>query len=254
MRVLYMANNLLGFMVLEWLRQQPETEIVGLAVHPPDRRLFGDEILANCGLDEERVFDASKLEQPAVRERIAALEPELGVSVLLGYILRPELLDLLPAGCVNLHPSLLPHNRGAHSNVWAIFDGTPAGVSLHWIDTGVDTGDLIAQREVTVEPTDTGKSLYHKLERAGLALFQESWPALAARRAPRRAQPTDGGSFHRRRDLESLDEIRLDEPTTARRVIDLLRARTFPPYPGAYFVQDGRKVFLRLELSDDDDD
>jgi methionyl-tRNA formyltransferase len=254
MRILYMANNRLGWKVLEWLRRQPEAELVALAVHPPDRRLFGDEILADCGLDEEDIFDASQLESPGVLERIAALEPELGVSVLLGYILRPRLLGLLPSGCVNLHPSLLPHNRGAHSNVWAIVDGTPAGASLHWIDAGVDTGDLIAQREVEVEPIDTGKSLYHKLERAGLTLFQECWPALAAGNAPRRPQPSGAGSSHRRRDLESLDEIHLDEPTTARRVIDTLRARTFPPYPGAYFVQDGRKVFLRLELSYDDDD
>lgn len=252
MRVLYMANNRLGWKVLDWLRRQPDAEIVALAVHPLDRRRFGDQIVALSGLGEERIFDASTLEERAVLERLAALQPELGISVLLGYILRPALLDLLPAGCVNLHPSLLPHNRGANSNVWAIVDGTPAGASLHWIDEGLDTGDLIDQRQVMVEPIDTGKSLYRKLERAGLALFQESWPALAAGRAPRRPQPAGRGSFHRQRDLDSLDEIELDQPTTARRVIDHLRARTFSPYPGAYFVDGDRKIFLRLELSYDE--
>jgi len=101
---------------------------------------------------------------------------------------------------------------------------------------------------VEVEPIDTGETLYRKLEGACLDLFREYWPRIRGGHAPRSAQES-GGSYHRTRDVERIDAIDLDRQYRARDLIDLLRARTFPPYPGAYFEEGGRRVYLRLELS-----
>ena len=60
------------------------------------------------------------------------------------------------------------------------------------------------------------------------------------------------GTYHRIRDVETIDEVFLDREYTARYLVDLLRARTFPPYRGAYFVQEGKKVFMRLTLEKED--
>jgi methionyl-tRNA formyltransferase len=201
-----------------------------------------------AGLPEQQVFDGSRLREPEIVERVRALDPEVGLSVQFGYILEPSFFEIFPRGCLNLHSSLLPYNRGAHPNVWSIVEGTPAGVTLHAIDSGVDAGPILAQREVEVEPVDTGKTLYHKLERAALELFVEAWPSFKEGRLVPRDQAVQEGSAHRVRDLESLGEIDLDRASTPREVLNLLRARTFPPYPGAYFVQDGRKVHVRIEL------
>lgn len=246
MRILVFANNKVGWHVVEWLRRQGET-LAGLVVHPEQRRRFGPEILAAARLGPEQIFDGSQLDRPEVLAAIADLRPDIGVSAYFGYILRQSLLDLLPAGCVNIHPALLPYNRGANPNVWSIVEGTPAGVTIHYIDRGVDTGDLISQREVAVEPVDTGATLYARLEAASLELFAETWPQLRAGTAPRMPQPS-GGTLHRARDVARIDAIDLDRSYTGRELIDILRARTFPPYPGAYIVRDGRKIFLRLEL------
>jgi methionyl-tRNA formyltransferase len=251
MRILFLGNNRVACEIAAWLRAQGE-EIVGLVLHPEGRRKFGDEIIQAAGVPRERVFDGARLREPETLAAIRALEPEIGLSVLFGYIVRPEFLALLPAGCVNLHPSLLPYNRGAYPNVWSIVEGTPAGVTLHYIDPGVDTGDIIAQQEVAVEPVDTSATLYEKLERASVELFQATWPAIRAGAAPRTPQPA-GGTSHRVRDVERIDEIRLDETYTGRELIDRLRGRTFPPYKGAYFKADDRKVYLRLELTYEDE-
>jgi len=241
-----MGNNWLGWRALAWLRERG-VDVVGLALHPPERRQFGDEILAVFKLPPERIFDASRLRDPAVQRAVLALQPDIGLSVLLGYILAPEFLSLLPQGVVNLHPGLLPFNRGAHPNVWSIVERTPAGVTLHWADAGVDTGDIIAQVPTDAAAEDTGETLYRKLERTALELLQQTWPVIEAGHAPRRRQEGQGTS-HRSRDLERIDEIDLDASYRARDLIDVLRARTFPPYKGAFFRARGKRVYVRVCL------
>jgi methionyl-tRNA formyltransferase len=246
MRIVIFANNRLGCAVTNWLRGQGE-EIAGVVLHPPSRQKFGPEIVEAAGVKESQIFDASRLEEPATRDAIGALNAEMGISVLFGYILRRSILDLFTRGCINIHPALLPYNRGAYPNVWSIVDGTPAGVTLHYIDEHVDTGDIIAQREVLVDAADTGGTLYDKLGRAAEALFCETWPLVRSGKAPRIPQGS-GGTYHRVRDAELIDEIDLDRPYKAGDLINILRARSFPPHRGAYFRDGNRKVYIELSL------
>jgi len=153
MRLFCLCNGQLGLNVVTWLREQGET-IVGLAVHPPARRRLGEDIIMASGLPPDRIFDGSGLEDDASLARVVALAPDVGVSVLFGYILRGRFLSLFPRGVVNLHPALLPYNRGAYPNVWSIVDRTPAGATLHYVDPGVDTGDIVTQVTVPVSPVD----------------------------------------------------------------------------------------------------
>jgi methionyl-tRNA formyltransferase len=246
-RILFFGNNWVGWQVAAWLRAQGE-EIVGLVLHPLDRRRYGEEIIRDTGVGDGQIFDGSRLRDPEITAAIADLRADLGLSAMFGYILRREILDLLPEGCVNIHPSLLPYNRGAYPNVWSIVEGTPAGVSMHYIDQGVDTGDIIAQLQVEVEPIDTGASLYRKLEQASLELFYATWPRLRMGEVARIPQPQGIGSMHRMRDVAKIDEIDLDQTYTARQLLDILRARTFPPHKGAYIHHGQQKIYLRIEL------
>lgn len=252
LRVLLLANNWVGWHIAKFLVEYGE-EIVGLVLHPVHKRTYGDEILASVSLDSSKVFNGAKINERDTVEAIRDLAPEIGVSALFGYILRPETLCLFPAGCVNVHPSLLPFNRGAYPNVWSIVEGTPAGATVHYLDVGIDTGHIIAQREVPVEPVDTGLTLYRKLEVACVDVFKEAWPLIRLGQAPRVPQSLDAGTYHRVHDVEKIDEIDLEKRYLARDLINVLRARTFPPYPGAYFLHQGRKVYLRLQLIYDEE-
>lgn len=247
MRILFLGNNWVGWQALTWLKQQGEN-IVGLVVHPPNKQKFGEEIIQTADLPAKKVFDGSQLRDPQVLDSIHALSPDIGISVLFGYILRPTFLDLFRNGCINLHPAYLPYNRGAYPNVWSIVDGTPAGTTLHYIDKGIDTGAIIAQRQVTVAPIDTGETLYKKLEMASLELFQETWPLIRQGQVNTIRQLNSEGTYHATKDVAAIDAIDLDKQYTARELLNILRARTFPPYPGAYFEVDGRKVYLQLAL------
>ena len=252
MRILYLANNRVGWKVAQYLATESD-EIVGVVLHPESRRSFGSEILAAIGTEKLPIFDGSQLQDPETLDQIAQLSADIAVSVFFGHILKPAFLDLFNGNVINLHPAYLPYNRGAYPNVWSIVDGTPAGATLHYVDASVDTGDIIAQQQVEVEPIDTGATLYEKLEQACVELFQCTWPAIRDGTATREPQTSDGGATYRMRDVARIDCINLDETVRAGDLIDVLRARTFPPHRGAYFEQDGRRVYLRLELEYESD-
>jgi folate-dependent phosphoribosylglycinamide formyltransferase PurN len=195
MRLFLLCNGQLGLDVIKWLREQGET-IIGLAVHPPERARLREEIIAASGIALARVFDGSRLSEPQTVGAVRSLHPDMGISVLFGYILRPPFLDIFPKGVINLHPAFLPYNRGAYPNVWSIVERTPAGATLHYVDPGVDTGDIIAQIQVEVSPVDDGASLYRKLEIACANLFSATWPKLRDGSARRTPQPRHG-TVHR---------------------------------------------------------
>lgn len=107
---------------------------------------------------------------------VARLQPDLIVSYNYKYILPKEIIELPGFGAINLHISYLPWNRGAHPNVWSFLDDTPKGVTIHYIDEGIDTGDILFQKLVYFDETkETLKSSYEKLHLAIQDLFKENW-------------------------------------------------------------------------------
>lgn len=153
-------------------------------------------------------------------DRIAAdCNADFLVSFGYRYILAQDVLDRFPGRAINLHLSLLPWNRGMHPDVWAHVDGTPSGVTLHHIDAGIDTGDIITQREVAIAADDTLRGGYDRLMAASESLFIEHWPLLRTGAAPRTPQ-SGPGSYHRASDLERLQPLLIagwDTPVAALR-------------------------------------
>jgi methionyl-tRNA formyltransferase len=134
--------------------------------------------------------------EPLTPEWLDEHRPRFVVSHGYRRILGRDALDRLPDRVVNLHISLLPYNRGADPNLWSVLEDTPSGVSIHYIDPGVDTGDVIAQRAVALADEDTFATSYARLQDAIVVLFREHWTAIAAGTCPRRPQPP-GGTVHR---------------------------------------------------------
>jgi len=156
-------------------------------------------------------------------------------------------------GTVNFHPALLPINRGWYPHVHNILDGSPAGVTLHAMDAGADTGPIWAQRMVEVRPTDVASTLYERLQDEIVDLFRETWPQIVAGEIAPHPQREESAIYHRKSEIDHLDQIDLDAPTTARQVIDRLRARTFGERGFAWFETDARRIHVRIELTEAED-
>lgn len=149
---------------------------------------------------------------------------EFLVSYGYGRILRKDVLDLLPGRAVNLHGSMLPWNRGAHPVIWSIVDGAPTGATLHHMDEGIDTGDVIAQRQVDLSEAATVGDAVSLVQREIFALLKENWEQARACRAPRRPQ-SGGRPARRRKDIERLAGVLEADPmrTPIRRLIEFGR-------------------------------
>ena len=155
-------------------------------------------------------------------------------------MLRGAVLNAAPI-ILNTHPSLLPYCRGKDPNFWAIVESAPYGVTLHHVNAAIDAGEIAFQKEIPVSWPDTGGTLYQKALTGIVTLFEEALPTIVHGTIPRIPQ-TEGGSLHYRSQLEPASVIDLDAPTTARDVLNHLRARTFPPHPACRF-SDGNDVY-----------
>jgi methionyl-tRNA formyltransferase len=182
---------------------------------------------------------------------VAALgEVDVGLVAWWLQIIRPPLLDVPRRGFLNLHPSLLPHDRGMHSIYWTFVEGSPFGVSIHWVDAGVDTGPIAFQRPLEKSWLDSGETLYARAQDALVELLREKWPEIARGDIPSTPQDLAAGSAHHSRDLEAGSRLDLDAQYTGRELLDLLRAYSFPP-DAAWFEDGGRRYRVRVRITPD---
>lgn len=131
---------------------------------------------------------------------------DLAVSYTYRYILPQKVLDALGNNAVNLHNSFLPWNRGADPNIWSIIDGTPRGVTLHYMDAGLDSGDIIAQAVVPYKREDTLETSYGRLDLEAKKLFKDAFRYYPFWRAM--GKKAEGkGTYHSKKDGASIRGI-----------------------------------------------
>jgi methionyl-tRNA formyltransferase len=177
---------------------------------------------------------------------------DLGVLAWWPKILKESLLQMPRCGFINTHPSLLPFNRGKHYNFWALVEQNPFGVTLHRVDSGVDTGDIIAQQEIPYDWCDSGESLYFKAQKCMLDLFYQTYPILRTGNFKSVPQNLQTGSFHHSSEIDQVSKIDLDCMYRARDLLNLLRARTFEGYPGCWFEEAGSRYEISIKVRKSD--
>ena len=176
------------------------------------------------------VIQPNRLKEPEAQVQLAAWAPDLIVVAAFGQILRQNVLDLPPHGCVNVHASLLPRWRGASPIQAAIRTGdAQTGVSIMRMDAGVDTGPVLAQSAIPILPEDTAGALSDRLAQLGADLLIETLPAyLNGKIIP---QPQDDALAVYAPMIQKENGL-LD---FSRPAVELERqVRAYQPWPGAY--------------------
>ena len=248
MRIVFIGTGEIGVPTLQAL-QKSEHELVGVVTQPDKpvgreqkitpppvkKALLADPLKASA----VRTLQPAKIKDPAAIEQIRALAPDMIVVMAYGQILSRAVLEVPKLACLNLHASLLPRWRGAAPIQAAIAAGDrETGITVMYMDEGLDTGDILLQRKIEIAPDETGDSLHDRLAEIapealldGLTMFPN---------APRIPQDKALATYAPKLNREA-GRINWNEPAeTIERKI-----RAYDPWPGAFtdFNDQKLKVF-----------
>ena len=243
--IILFANGRVGFEICNYLYSINEN-IQRIYIIDSDAQYA--EKIKNSFVDID-IFHAEQLKNSSHVQELKTLAIDYMITVYWPYLLKPEIFDLSKNGCINFHPALLPTNRGWYPHVHNILYESPAGVTLHLIDEGADTGPILAQKKIDVEPIDTAFTLYEKLQNEIIDLFKKTWLKIKNGEILPKLQDESNSSYHKKREMDDLDYIDLEKTFTGRELINLLRARTFGNKGFAYFRVGEKKIFLNLKLN-----
>lgn len=240
MRIVLIGQAAFAEKVLDGLRANRH-DVVAVYCPPDGPSGKPDPVKARAVALGIPVHQHASLKRPEVRGEIDALRPDLGVLAYVTQIVPQSVFEVPRLGSICFHPSLLPRYRGGSAINWQIIKGeTRAGVSVFWVDPGIDTGPVLLQKAAPIRPDDTAGSLYYDtLFPLGVEVVLESVELIAAGRAPR-IVPDPA--------LDSYDPLCRDEHA----VVDWRRSlpdvynliRGCDPQPGAYTFCRGEKLRL----------
>ncbi len=184
------------------------------------------------------VFQPVKVKAPEAVEVLRSYQADIFVVAAFGQILSEEILEMPRYGCVNIHASLLPAYRGAGPIQWAIIDGRKkTGITIMQMDKGLDTGDILLQKEVLIDERETGDSLHDKLAVAGAELIVEALSKIEASQVTPRRQ-NDEESCYAKMLQKSMGKI--DWNMTSEKLDCLIRGLI--SWPGAFTTYRGKTL------------
>ena len=218
---------------VELVVTQPDRPIGrGRELAPPPVKLLANEL----GLP---VVQPEKIRNnPDFAGRLQAIHPQAIIVVAYGRIIPNWMLDLPPLGNLNLHASLLPKYRGAAPIQWAVANGEPTtGTTTMRLDEGLDTGDILLQRELAIAPDQTAEDLFPLLAESGASLMIDTLAGLEANSIRPIRQDDSAASLA---PILKREDARIDFTRSANEIYN--RWRGFQPWPGAYTYFRGKKL------------
>jgi methionyl-tRNA formyltransferase len=186
------------------------------------------------------VYQPESIRSPEAIERIAGLEPSCIAVVAYGQLLPAKLLEIPTLGTVNVHASLLPKYRGPAPIHWALIQGeSETGVTTMLVDTGMDTGDILLQRKVAIQPDETAGSLHDLLAEEGAPLLVETLELLSRGTLKPRVQDESMVTYA---PMLTSEDGRVDWSDDAR--VICCRVRGLDPWPGGFTMWQGKRLKL----------
>ena len=176
------------------------------------------------------VFQPENVKEEEVAEKLEALNPDLFVVVAYGHILPVRLLEIPRIGPINIHASLLPRHRGAAPIQWAVANGdAETGVTTMFMDKGMDTGDMLVKRALSISMTDTASTMHDKLADLGARTLLETIEGLLAGIVKPVPQNHEVATVA---PMLTKEDGRIDWTGSSREIDSRLRGMT--PWPGAF--------------------
>jgi methionyl-tRNA formyltransferase len=235
MRIIFIGTGEIGLPTLHALVKSTEHQVLAV-VTQPDKPVGRQLKLAASPVKEAafklhlKIFQPEKIGNATSVAQLKYLKPDLIVVAAYGQILTKEILNLPKYGCLNIHTSLLPKYRGASPIHSAIAAGErQSGVTIMWMDEGLDTGDILSQEVLTIRRHETAQTLHDRLAKVGADALLKALPLIETGNAPRTKQDKAKATLTKKLKKED-GHIKWDRPQME---IDA-HIRAMTPWPSAY--------------------
>ena len=234
MRIIFIGTGEIAAPTLQML-QKSEHEIVAVVTQPDkpvgrEQRIEASPIKKVADQTKMLILQPARIKDRQAIEQIRALQPDLIVVIAYGQILPRSVLEIPKIACFNLHASLLPRWRGAAPIQAAIAAGDrETGITIIYMDEGLDTGDILLQRKIDIAPNETGGSLHDRLGQIAPAALLESLQMLSSGDVPRVPQDNALATYAPKL---TRGDGRIDWSEPAEAIARKIRA--FNPWPGAF--------------------
>ncbi len=250
MRIIFAGNQKIGCECLKYLIDRKEDVIAVFAIDEDywgkiSGTSKGTEWFSSVGkmAEENGIITQypEDVNSPETVQFIRGLKPDILFSVSWDQMIGEEILNIPTCGCINMHGSLLPKNRGHAPINWAIINGEKeTGITMHYMVKRSDAGDIIGQRKVPIYFEDRAVDVYDKMVDAGVELFKDMFPLIKKGITPRTKQDISKGNYCRRR---RPDDGLIDWSKSAVEIYNWVRALT-KPYPGAFTYFNEKKIYI----------
>jgi methionyl-tRNA formyltransferase len=239
MRIALIGQAAFGADVLKGLIKQGQ-EVVGVFC-PPDRGSKIDPLKDAALAAGISVLQPPRMKDPQAYDQMVALNPDLAVLAFVTDIVPGKVLAVPKLGAICYHPSILPKYRGASAINWAVINGErESGLTIFWVDEGIDTGDILLQKRVEIGPNETtGEVYFNKLYPLGVEAVLMAVDLVAQGKAPRIPQDHSKATYDPPCD-DKVAALNWNQP--GRRVFDFIRG--CDPQPGATTTFKGEQVKL----------
>src|SRR6266404_2820733 len=237
MRVVFIGTGEIGVPTLQALMQSGEHQVIGVVTQPDkpvgrEQRIEQPPIKRALIGTKMSILQPERIKDRQSSEEIRALAPDAIVVMAYGQILPCAILEIPAIACLNLHASLLPRWRGAAPIQAAIATGDrETGITVMYMDEGLDTGDILLQRTIDILPIDTGRGLHDRLGGIAPEMLLESLDLVAKGKAPRSPQDNASATYAPKLTRE---DGRIDWSEPAEVIARKIRA--FDPWPGAFMT------------------
>jgi methionyl-tRNA formyltransferase len=237
MKVVFCGTPQFAVPTLKHLLTQPDFEIAAVVTQPDRPSGRGMQVTFSPVKEAAltagvAVHQPEKIRSPESQEFLQRIAPDVIVIIAYGQIIPARLLPIPKLGWINLHASLLPKYRGAAPINWAIVNGeTKSGLTTMRIDAGMDTGEMLLQKELTIGPRETTPDLAAHMAEAGAPLMAETLRGISAGTLAPRPQ-NHAEATHA--PLLKKEDGRIDWARPASEIYN--RMRGFTPWPGAYTI------------------
>src|SRR5947207_8965682 len=190
MRIIFIGAGQIGVPTLQALQKSSEHELLAVVTQPDKpvgraKRIEAPPVKKAIAGTTIQILQPARIRDRQAIEEIRALQPDVIVVMAYGQIFPREALESPRVACLNLHASLLPRWRGAAPIQAAIAAGDrETGITIIYMDEGLDTGDILLQRTIEIAPNETGGSLHDRLGQVAPAVLLESLRALSSENVP----------------------------------------------------------------------